>query len=153
MKQSIAIMVILLLPLQVFAMDPITDDEMNTITGAVGVHIYVEGEVTPPTYQVLQWQNHRTLNEKNQSAKQVNLNKSDIYEISYDDCELRFDTGKSEQNIWINGNKAVTSNRSLVKIGSPTAAPEISTENIHLSFKEISVKISSTPEAIYIIPR
>jgi len=153
MKQSIAIMVIMLLPLQVFAMDPITDDEMNTITGAVGVHIYVEGEVTTPTYQVLQWQKHRTLRENNQSVQKVNNNKTDIYEISYDDCELRFDTGKSENDLWINGNNTVATNRSLVKIGTPTAAPDISTENIHLSFKELSVKISSAPEAIHIIPR
>jgi len=152
MKQSIAIMVILL-PLQVFAMDPITDDEMNTITGAVGVHIYVEGEVTTPTYQVLQWKKHRNLRERTQSVQELNQKHSDIYEISYDDCELRFDTGKSENNFWINGNNANRKNRSLLKIGNPTAAPEISTENIHLSFKELSVRISSAPESIQIIPR
>jgi hypothetical protein len=152
MKQSIAI-IILLLPLQVFAMDPITDDEMNTITGAVGVHIYVEGEVTTPTYQVLQWQKHRTLKKNNQSVQDGNQENSDIYEISYDDCELRFDKGKSDKDLWINGNTVDISNRSIVKIGSPTAAQELSTDNIHLSFKEISVKISSVPEAIQIIPR
>jgi hypothetical protein len=153
MKQIIAIMVISLFPLQVFAMDPITDDEMNTIIGAVGVHIYVEGEVTTPTYQVLQWQKHRTIRDNSQSVQEINHNKSDTYEISYDDCELRFDSGKSENNLWINGNQAKVSNRSLVKIGTPTAAQEFSTDNIHLSFKEISVKISSVPEAIHIIPR
>jgi hypothetical protein len=151
MKQSIAILVMLLLPLQVFAMDPITDDEMNRITGAVGVHIYVEGEVATPTYQVLQWQKHRTLNKA--SSKQRNPKKSDIYEISYDDCELRFDDGKTGQSVWINAENAVTSNHSLVKIGSSASAHEIATGNLHLSFKEISVKVSNVPDTIYIIPR
>jgi len=153
MKLSIAIILMAFIPLQAFAMDPITDDEMNTITGAVGVHIYVEGELTQPTYQVLQWRNHPVFNGKKQSLKQVNKKKSDIYEISYVDCELRFDSGNSDQNIFMNEDNAVITNRSIVKVGSPTETSEISTGNIHLSFQEISVNISKAPEAIHIIPR
>lgn len=153
MKLSIAIILMVLLPLQAFAMDPITDDEMNTITGAVGVHIYVEGELIQPTYQILQWRNRTVFNGKKKSVKQLNKKNSDIYEISYDDCELRFDSGKSDNNMWISEENAVKLNRSIIKIGSPTETPEISTGNIHLSFQEISVNISKAPESIHIIPR
>jgi len=153
MKHIITIMLIIFFPLQVFAMDPITDDEMNTITGAVGVHIYVEGELTQPAYQVLQWQNHSTIKEKKHVLKQLNQKNADILEISYEDCELRFDNGNSEQDLLINVNETGASNRSLVKIGSPKAAPEVSSGILHLSFKEISVKISNLSDAIQIMPR
>jgi hypothetical protein len=146
-------MIIIFLPHKVFAMDPITDDEMNTITGAVGVHIYVEGELTQPAYQVLQWQGNKNLKEKKRVLKQLYPNKADIYEISYDDCELRFHTGKTEQDVLINVDETGASNRSLVKVSSPKPAPEISTGTLHLSFKEISVQISNPSEAIHIIPR
>jgi len=165
MIKSIAILIFLLIPFQVFAMDPITDAEMNNITGAVGVHIYVEGEDTSPTYQVLLWQNNRSSEDEKRSVQKINQNNNDIYEISYDDCELRFDSGKTEDDgLWINGKEAVASNRSFVKIGTPTAAPEISTGNIHLNFQsgntlgsidstDMTVTIPQTPKAIYISPR
>ncbi|MBF0451096.1 MAG: hypothetical protein HQK75_10365 [Candidatus Magnetomorum sp.] len=165
MKTCIAFMILLLLPFQVFSMDPITDAEMNNITGAVGIHIYVEGEETSPTYQILQWQIHSPEQDKKTSKEKINQNINDVYEISYDDCELRFDTGKTEQDgLWINGKEAISANRSFVKIGSPKTAPEIATENFHLTFKDgssfgnidspdLTVSIPQTPKAIYISPR
>ncbi|ETR70433.1 MAG: hypothetical protein OMM_08818 [Candidatus Magnetoglobus multicellularis str. Araruama] len=89
----------------------------------------------------------------------------DIYEISYDNCELSLDKGKTNQNgLWINGKEAVTANRSFVKIGDPLTAPEISSDDIQLNFKDgnslgsvesgdISVSIPQAPDAIYISPR
>jgi len=165
MKYSIILIIILILPLQVFAMDPITDAEMNNITGAVGVHIYVEGENNQPAYQVLQWQNNSSQNDEKSQIKKLNQSIHDIYEISYDDCELRFDLGKTEEDgLWINGKEAVAANRSFIKIGSPTSAPELSTGNIHLNFKDgaglgaidpsdMTVSIPQTPDAIFISPR
>ncbi|KPA11876.1 conserved hypothetical protein, secreted [Candidatus Magnetomorum sp. HK-1] len=164
MIKCIVFMSLMLLPIHAFSMDPITDDEMNNITGAVGVHIYVEGEDHSPTYQVLQWQIHGPDNKTKRSKKNLNLNINDIYEISYEDCELRLDTGKTEQDgLWIKGKEVVTGNRSFVKIGSPQTAPDISADNFQLTFKDgnsigkntfdMRVSIPKTPDAIYISPR
>ena len=165
MYKIIFFLCLVLLPFKAFSMDPISDDEMNNITGAVGVHIYVEGEDRPPKYQVLQWQIHRHKKKIKQTKENINQSINNIYEISYQDCELRLDTGKTEENdLWIKGKEILKSNRSFIKIGSPQRAPDIPVDNFQLTFKDgnnignlegsdMRVSIPQTPDAIYISPR
>ena len=148
MKKIICIFILTFFSGQLYAMEPITDDEMNLITGAVGVHIYVEGDNTAPRFQVLKWQNN-IQREISNSAEEGDQNHPHIYEISYDDCELRFNPDKQET---IEKN-AVSNDRSFVKIGNSTSATEISNGAVHLSFKEVSVSLNHKQGGVIIIPR
>jgi len=145
-------------------METISETEMNDITGAVGIDIFIEGTLEAvASFQVMAWYDNDGLGgDTTEGYFGVVGTEDSTITVKVSNCKFTLDVGTTTAPLMID-NETMEAGRSFVRIGLPQFETDISMADYAIQFadgsklgdistSDVSIDMIQTPDALYISP-